>query len=560
MKPIFKRVCILVFTFCLALGVDAQGLEQLEEYRWLPVETKGEVQGRHENGFVEYKGEFYLFGGRGILPVNVYNPQNNTWKTLGETPFEIHHFQPVVYGDAIYIVGGQTGEYPKELPLENIWIYYPEHDEWEKGPEIPEERRRGSGGAVLYQDKIYWVCGIEYGHTSGTNNYFDVYDLKTGEWQVLTKAPNVRDHFSAIVVDDKLYCIGGRNSSIHSENDFYKFFEMTVPFIDVYDFEADKWYTLDQQLPHPSAAGSIVNVGNYILYFGGEGAYKHAYQENQCLNVKTGEITLLSPLYCGRHGSGAILYDDEVWFGAGSYIRGGSNMSSIEKFTPNHNWESIFDGKSLAGWQVKTTAADANKKLWSIDDGSILSHSIGQQVEQYAWLINDREFDDFTLRLQFQVGRDNKGNSGVQIRSRYDDKATEDKGVVGWLDGPQVDIHPQDPWRIGLIYDETREEKRWINPSLPNWNIKEEQVAKRKVFFYYEDEGPGWNDLIIECKASRIKTILNNVLISDYDGTGILDSEAHQLHNVGMNGHIALQLHRKSENNIRFKNIEVWEQ
>lgn len=37
-----------------------------------------------------------------------------------------------------------------------------------KGPVIPEGRRRGGAGVVLFNDKIYIAYGIEYGHTSGT--------------------------------------------------------------------------------------------------------------------------------------------------------------------------------------------------------------------------------------------------------------------------------------------------------------------------------------------------------------------------------------------------------
>jgi hypothetical protein len=37
------------------------------------------------------------------------------------------------------------------------------------------------------------------------------------------------------------------------------------------------------------------------------------------------------------------------------------------------------------------------------------------------------------------------GNTAVQFRSRYDASATAPNG--GWLDGPQVDIHPPAPFR-----------------------------------------------------------------------------------------------------------------
>lgn len=63
--------------------------------------------------------------------------------------------------------------------------------------------------------------------------------------------------------------------------------------------------------------------------------------------------------------------------------------------------------------------------------------------------------------------------------------------------------------------------------------------------------------MTIICNGMRIKTIVNNVIVSDYIGTGVLDDENHKRHNVGIKGHIALQLHKESQNLMRFKNIEI---
>ena len=45
--------------------------------------------------------------------------------------------------------------------------------------------------------------------------------------------------------------------------------------------------------------------------------------------------------------------------------------------------------------------------------------------------------------------------------------------------------------------------------------------------------------------------------VSDYDGTGVLNDKIHKKYNVGKKGHIALQLHRQSQNFIRFKDIKI---
>lgn len=556
-----KKMIPITLIAILSLAIQAQSVS-LSDYRWTSIETTGDVKARHENAFIEYKDKFYLLGGRGINPVNVFDPASSSWETKGKSPMEIHHFQAVVYGDAIYLVGAMTGGYPKEVPLEHIWIYYPEKDLWEEGEKIPSERRRGGAGAVIHGDKIYMVCGIEYGHTSGTNNYFDSYDLKTGKWEVLTKAPHVRDHFPAMVVDNKLYCVGGRNTSVHYEDNFGAFFGATVPWVDVYDFESEKWSTLKEKIPYPTAAGGLVEINKHLIYMGGEGSFPMAYNQTQSLDLESGKWNQLASLTTGRHGSGAILYKDQVYIAAGSPNKGGGNLNTIEVFSANHQWESLFNGENLQGWSVRCIEQDRDKDFFSVDQGELLGNSMAYTSHDYMWLQTDGEYADFELRLKYQPCRESPGNAGIQIRSRYDEKAeikVKGKPAYGWLDGPQVDIHPPGPWRTGYIYDETRGHQRWINPSLENWVIDSATYAPPKVVQYYEDEGPGWNDLTIICKGSHIKTIVNNYVVSDYDGSGVLDDKAHQKYGVGMDGHIVLQIHKHDQTRIRFKDIEIRE-
>ncbi len=550
LNPIF---IILLFCFCSLKAQD------ISDYRWTTLETKGNVTARHESSMVLYKDKFYLVGGRGMNPVNVFNPKNNTWEEKSKPPFEIHHFQAAVYKDAIYVVA-MVGKYPKEVPLENIWLYYPEKDIWEKGAEIPTNIRRGGGGASVYKDKLYLTCGIDFGHTSGTNNNFSSYDLITGEWKNLTKAPHIRDHFSTIVVGDNLYCIGGRNTSVHFPDNFGAFFEATMPKVDVYNFVEEKWHTMKAELPYPTAAGGLVHFENKIIYAGGEGAYKQAYNTTQCLDLETGKWSLLAPLNIGRHGGGILVYDNKIYTAAGSPNKGGGNMSSVEVFSADHHWKSLFNGTNLEGWTIEKSKIDEAKNFWSVDNGTILYNSIGSKEHNHSWLQSKEEYKDFELRLKFKSSMEDKGNSGIQVRSRFDKTAeikVGDKVIYGWLDGPQVDIYPSGAYRTGLIYDETRDYRRWINPSLKDWNLKETDVEAKKVVHYLEGDDPEWNDLTIICNGNNIKTFLNNLLISDYDGTGVLDDSFHKKYNVGQKGHIAIQGHMNSENKIWFKEIEI---
>jgi hypothetical protein len=228
---------------------------------------------------------------------------------------------------------------------------------------------------------------------------------------------------------------------------------------------------------------------------------------------------------------------------AGCASRGGP------KQTP---WQPLFNGQDLAGWTVKCKPADQGKDFWRVEDGCIVADSMGRPDHDYVWLMTDQEYSDFVLRLSFQAYRNNPGNSGVQIHSRYDEQA-------GWLDGPQVDIHPPGPWRTGMIWDETRGSARWLYPPVPKGKWVNQLMANPDLVFNYEDEAPGWNSLEIRAVGATLAVILNGIPVTSYDGTGVLDDLIHQERGVGTRGHIALQIHTGDQLKIRFKDILLLE-
>lgn len=243
----------------------------------------------------------------------------------------------------------------------------------------------------------------------------------------------------------------------------------------------------------------------------------------------------------------------------------GADSVRVEPATPG--WQPLFDGRSLDGWRVECTEADRGRSFWSVADGAIVADSRGSREHGYVWLVSEAEFADFELRLEFQVERGITGNSGVQLRSRWN---PDDTG--GWLNGPQVDLAPGDPWRTGFVYDETRGVQRWLVPSRPDWRLEEAAAwpqgrpeGWRFRFAGGGDAheegggGDGWNRLEIRCEGGRVATRLNGIGIVDWDGAGILDDAVHGEADVGRCGHLALQIHAGDEVRIRFRAIQLRE-
>ncbi len=216
-----------------------------------------------------------------------------------------------------------------------------------------------------------------------------------------------------------------------------------------------------------------------------------------------------------------------------------------------YGFDVLFNGDDFTGWIIKAKPEDAAKEYWKVEDGAFVVNSVGDTAHDYVWLMTEMEFDNFELQLKFTAYSSSPGNSGIQVRSRYDEENF-------WLDGPQIDIHPPQPWRTGFIWDETRGEKRWIYPDLPADEWVNENMRKRKVDLLLSSDGEEkWNNLEIYADGNKIQAWLNGEQITDFKGKEVLNNDAHKQFDVGKKGHICLQLHTGDELKMKFKDIFI---
>jgi len=307
-------------------------LAQLEKGNWAELTSAdgSKPVKRHEAAFVKVGDHFYLLGGRRMNPVSIYDTNSKTWTNGAVPPIELHHFQPVVYGTDIYILGALTGGYPGETPVPHIYIYDTKSNQWQKGTAIPTDRLRGGAGTALKGDKIYLSCGIKDGHRGDHKKWLDVFDIKTGSWEKLPDAPRPRDHFQSVIANNKLYNLGGR-TTISADNPF----KNTIGEVDVYDFTTKKWSTIPEPIPTKRAGNFTLLLGDDILVFGGESfTQEPAHSEVEALNINTHTWTTLPPLPKGRHGTGAVIFDNQIYTASGCGHRGGEpELSDLWTFS-----------------------------------------------------------------------------------------------------------------------------------------------------------------------------------------------------------------------------------
>jgi hypothetical protein len=213
-------------------------------------------------------------------------------------------------------------------------------------------------------------------------------------------------------------------------------------------------------------------------------------------------------------------------------------------------FEPIFNGKDLSGWVVKSTTKDSAKNYWRVEESCLVANSMGDSLHDYIWLQYDQPLQDFQLKFEFLPFRENTGNSGVQFRSRYDENEE-------WLNGPQIDIHPPQPWRTGMIWDETRGYQRWIYPDLPKGQWVNPSMAIANPPFFYAGDPVEWNKMEVIVRGQEAEAWLNGFQVTDFNGAGILDDSLHTSRNVGTEGYLLFQIHVKDQLHIRFRNIEL---
>jgi len=300
-------------------------------------------EARHESGAVNVNGKLYLLGGRQMRLIQYFDSANSTWTTLGTTPLELHHFQPVAIGNTIYVVGAFTCCYPMETLVADVHAYDTQTNTWSIAGSMPASRLRGSAAAVVRNNKIYILGGNTKGHSGGAVAWFDEFDPATGQWKTLPDAPAARDHFSAVLVNDYLVAAGGRQTSLPNP------FKNAVVQTDVYDFVEGEWTTAGA-IPTARAGAVAIAAGDEVIVAGGEiNTETDSLDSVEAFNVYSRQWRVLQSLQMGRHSGGGAVVGNNFHMTAGSLKTGGApETNSHEMLIIDLNKSLDFDADGLS--------------------------------------------------------------------------------------------------------------------------------------------------------------------------------------------------------------------
>jgi N-acetylneuraminic acid mutarotase len=229
-----RHLLALVVLLLVVAGVVAAraasnaSAQQAAAGTWTTLAPTGDP--RQEVSFTEAGGKLYLFGGTTVERQQVYDPAANSWRPTsgpGDLPGKLDHVHGVTVGGKIYYIGGLTS-WPSP-DVGTVRIYDPATDRWSLGADMGD-RRRGGGGVAVHNGKIYYAGGI---HDGAAVAWLDRYDPATNQWTQLPSMPTARDHFSAAILDGKLWAIGGRGGPGAIDN--------PTGVVEAYDIATNSW-------------------------------------------------------------------------------------------------------------------------------------------------------------------------------------------------------------------------------------------------------------------------------------------------------------------------------
>jgi len=188
-------------------------------------------------------------------------------------------------------------------------------------------------------------------------------------------------------------------------------------------------------------------------------------------------------------------------------------------------WVSLFDGKSLNGWVLKSPYG----RGYVVKDGILISPADGG-----GNLFTEKEYSNFVLQLDFRLSVN--GNNGVGIRAPYEGDAAWQAMEIQILDddGPEYRGKLQPFQYTGSVY----------------WAVPAKAGHLKKV--------GQWNRMEITAEGHRIKVKLNGALITDANLDEVKDPAILKKH-PGLfrpTGHIGLLGHKSL---VEFRNLRVKE-
>ncbi|MGD1941029.1 MAG: Kelch repeat-containing protein [Leptolyngbyaceae cyanobacterium] len=331
-NKVAKIAVAAVSGFLITTATDAQTDLQVTEALPLPADRQ-DIYADVRNDRIYTLGG--LFEGAQNVSDNFleYDATRDVWTELSPLPEARHHIAVAIVGDNLYGIGGFVGGFPNWEAQSSVFVYDFNTEAWTESTPLPEPR--GEHTAVVIDGKIYVVGGRFKGapDAANFNDHFDtasvlVFDPITEVWSPAPDIPTARNSHAAAVIDGKMYIVGGRQFTEQPNGDYAS---INVASLEVYDPAAESWETL---APLPQAAGGITaaTVDGKLYVFGGEQwvPEQAVIAEAWVYDPAVDQWAAVPDMPTPRHGIAAGVIGDQIYVMGGATEPGAGAVNTNE--------------------------------------------------------------------------------------------------------------------------------------------------------------------------------------------------------------------------------------
>ncbi|CAH8391204.1 unnamed protein product [Eruca vesicaria subsp. sativa] len=296
---------------------------------------------RLDGAAIQIRNLLYVFAGYGNINlvhshVDIYNFVDNTWGGRFDMPKEMahSHLGMVTDGRYIYIVTGQYGPQCRG-PTAKTFVLDTDTNTWSDFIPLPVPRY--APATQLWRGRLHVMGGSkENRHTPGLEHWsIAVKDGKAleKEWRSEIPIPRGGPHRACVVVDDRLFVIGGQEGDFMAKpgSPIFKCSRrLEVVFSDVYMLDEEMKWKVMPPMPKPDShiefAWKVVN--NSIVIVGGT-TEKHPETKKMVLvgeifqfNLNTMKWYVIGKLPYRVKTTLAGYWDGQLYFTSGQRDKG----------------------------------------------------------------------------------------------------------------------------------------------------------------------------------------------------------------------------------------------
>jgi N-acetylneuraminic acid mutarotase len=207
---------------------------------------------------------------------------------------------------------------------------------WSNGPDLPSLITEHS--AVVLEDKIYIIGGVDL-LEGGKTDIVRVFDIKSNQWSIAPPLPIPLDHVGVSTDGSRIYVVGGFAAGDMARRPSDRLF--------IYDPIQNNW---QEGTPMPTARGALTaDFINGVLYaVGGINSSHIPVATNEVYDPVSNSWSETTPMPTARHHHTSAVANGQLYIIGGRILGNGvqsninaalTNLNDNEKFDPvNKTW------------------------------------------------------------------------------------------------------------------------------------------------------------------------------------------------------------------------------